>query len=169
MPFHFFMEKFTEFISHFPDAKTFLDLGTGNGFFADKARKKGFTVHAIDKENTLDTEYRNTFSFKELDIEKEKPTGTFDIIFARNIFQHVTKKRVVKTIIPHLLFMLKKNGSLYVLTFSDKETMATKSKYLLSDFPQLDQVIHVKKWSETAEKMEGGKHKFHRLLVIYKK
>jgi 2-polyprenyl-3-methyl-5-hydroxy-6-metoxy-1,4-benzoquinol methylase len=101
-----------------------LDIGAGTGVFVEEARKKGFSVSANDISSFV------TEALKERKIKcflgpvnkKILPKGTFDIITAWDVVEHVFK---INEMVEAMNWTLRRGGFLF-LTTPDTESLDAK-------------------------------------------
>lgn len=105
---------------------TLLDLGCGPGYQAILLSNLGFTVtasdiagSAIEKAKALDTKNNVTWVVDDI-LNTKLSENSFDIIFDRGCF-HVFRPQERRLYIRNVKKLLKKNGFLFLKTFSTKQ------------------------------------------------
>lgn len=99
-----------EYISSFvPPKSKILEIGAGSGFQSDKLSKKGFTVEAIDLDESISKHKQEFYHVVRYDgFHIPFPDNSFDIIFSSNVQEHIPHIRPFQSEIKRVL---KSNGS----------------------------------------------------------
>lgn len=157
-----------------PKAKTFLDLGCGEGSVARFMAFHGLEVLAIDKQYDFPPRLKREpgVRYQQADLHGWKPEGSWDIMALLNVIQFLDKGYVLGDFLPRLAACLSPGGLIEVLTFAPTETFEARSKYapeeIKKSFPTLHILEHrVLEYEGLAQC--GGEHHFHLTLVRARK
>jgi len=159
-----------------PDCKV-LDLGSGDGEFAQMFLERGAIVTAVDinppkfKDSNLIIE-----KMKIEDFCASNKIDKYDLIFARNIIQFLDKSWVLETLFPWIENHLTPDGLVAIKTFFQESepplTNRTKSLYerkeLLSCFMAWKE-LYSEEVSRFDFDMDGQAHKFFISSLIAQK
>lgn len=159
-----------------PGARTFLDLGCGQGFISLYAAARGLQVKAIDIETETPPSLQDIASVEYIvaDLKEWKPTEKFDIIVAHHSIQFLPKEYSLQEFIPHLCTSLNLGGLLEIFTFTPEETLAVPTKYTLEEIVRALaahglEIVQQKTLSYDGMHRKVGAHTFHELHVIARK
>lgn len=129
-----FARKFAEWVNKrfFIKPGKVLDIGCGRGFYMDGFNAIGYKAYGIDKESCR----KDVIS---VDLEKEKipfPKNFFDYLFCKTVIEQLWDPT---SMLLECIRILKKNGKMFILTVSWKDSM----KIFWDDF--LDKRPYTKK------------------------
>ncbi len=158
-----------------PTAKTFLDLGCGQGFVSLYAAARGLEVDAIDKEEETPSSLQeiSKVSYLAADLNTWKPAKKYDIIVAIHSIQFLQKEHALREFLPSLCESLNEGGLLEVFSFTPEEkVLSVPTTYTLEEIAlsiNSLKILRQKTFSYEGMHRELGKHTFHELHVIGKK
>ncbi len=158
-----------------PAAKTFLDLGCGQGFVSLYACARGLQVDAVDIEKVtpLAIQDLKTVNYISADLNSWQPADKYDIIVAHHSLQFLSKKYALNEFIPKLCASLNQGGLLEIFSFTPEEELNVPTKYTLEEILaalNFDlEVIKQEVLSYEGLHKKLGKHTFHELHVIARK
>ena len=157
-----------------PTAKTFLDLGCGQGFISLYAAARGLRVDAVDIETETPASLQSvpTVSYISADLKSWKPAKKYDIIVAHHSIQFLPKEYALQEFIPALCEALNPGGILEIFSFTPEETLNVPTKYALEEVVQAVgdlEVIKQKAFSYEGMHKKLGAHTFYELQVIAQK
>jgi len=166
--------QYQDIFNLFPTAKTFLDLGCGQGFISLYAAARDLQVDAIDKgiETPFPLQEVPRVSYIPADIRMWKPTKKYDIIVANHILQFLPKEYTLNKFLPLLQEHLNQNGILDIFTFTPEETLDVPTKYTLEEVVTGLNTLKILKqevYSYKGMHRKVGKHTFHEMHVTGKK
>ncbi len=154
-----------------PTARTFLDLGCGQGFIPLYAAARGLQVDAVDieKETPAPLQGIPSVSYIVADLKEWKPSKQYDIIVAHHSIQFLPKEYALQEFLPTLCRSLNPGGVLEIFTFTPEETLAVPTKYTLEEvIGALDglEVVKQRTFSYDGMHRKLGAHTFYELQVI---
>ena len=158
-----------------PTAKTFLDLGCGQGFVSLYACARGLQVDAVDIEKVtpLAIQDLKTVNYISADLNSWQPAHKYDIIVAHHSLQFLSKEYALNEFIPKLCAPLNQGGLLEIFSFTSEEELDVPTKYALEEIlAALEinlEVIKQEVFSYEDLHKKLGKHAFHELHVIARK
>ncbi|GEM_PF-1354398 len=157
-----------------PTAKTFLDLGCGQGFISLYAAARGLQVDAIDREAETPAALQGvpTVAYTVADLKEWKPIKKYDIIVAHHSIQFLPKEYVLQEFIPALCKALNPGGVLEIFTFTPEETLSVPTKYTLEEVAGAlgdVEIIEQKAFSYDGMHKKLGAHTFYELHIIARK
>jgi trans-aconitate methyltransferase len=158
-----------------PTAKTFLDLGCGQGFISLYASARGLQADAIDIEEKTPAPLQEipNASYIVADLKEWKPSKQYDIIVAHHSIQFLPKEYALQDFIPSLCSALNQGGLLEIFSFTPEETLNVPTKYTLEEiiasFGSVMEIIEQKTVSYEGMHRKLGAHTFHELHVIGKR
>ena len=157
-----------------PNAKTFLDLGCGQGLVSLYAAARGLCVEAVDRGADIPAPLQNidNVTYVPMDLKEWKPTGTYDIIIAHHSIQFLPKEYVLGQFLPGLCDVLNPGGLLEIFTFTPEETLDIPAKYTVEEMVgALHGMEVITQETKSYEKMHRklGQHTFHEAWVIARK
>lgn len=93
--------------------KTFLDIGSGEGYFLIEASRRGWETHGIDISDNRIEEVKNVdISFRNEDLfSANYPDNYFDCVFMDSVLEHVPNPLAY---LKEMNRVMKKNGVLYI-------------------------------------------------------
>lgn len=150
-----------------------LDLCSGDGTNSIYLASKGFQVMGVDISPTAvniaksrSKERKLSCDFHVGDVLKFKYDKTFDFIFDRGCFHHISKKNKPKYV-KLVRSLLRSKGKLYLLCFSDKNPPYEKnlSKKDIKDYFSEDFHIHFIKDSVHQEASSKNKRHLHAVFM----
>ena len=120
-----------------PTAKTFLDLGCGQGFVSLYACARGLQVDAVDIEKVtpLAIQDLKTVNYISADLNSWQPAHKYDIIVAHHSLQFLSKEYALNEFIPKLCASLNQGGLLEIFSFTSEEELDVPTKYALEEIP----------------------------------
>ncbi|MDD5083740.1 MAG: methyltransferase domain-containing protein [Candidatus Moranbacteria bacterium] len=157
-----------------PTAKTFLDLGCGQGFIPLYAAARGLRVDAVDIETETPGPLQSipTVSYISADLKNWKPVKKYDIIVAHHSIQFLPKEYALQEFLPALCKALNPGGVLEVFSFTPEETLNVPTKYTLEEIVQAIgdlEIVKQKAFSYEGMHRKLGPHTFFELHIIAKK
>jgi cyclopropane fatty-acyl-phospholipid synthase-like methyltransferase len=165
------------FLDHIKPGSKVLDLGSGDGEFAQMFLERGAIVTAVDTEPPKFQD--DKLVVKEMKIEDfcaSAENEKYDLIFLRNVIQFLDKSWVLETLFPWLGEHLAQDGLIAIKTFFQEPepplSHRTKSLYerreLLSCFMAWSE-LYSEEVSRFDFDMNGQSHKFFISGLIAKK
>jgi trans-aconitate methyltransferase len=159
-----------------PAAKTFLDLGCGQGFISLYAAARGLYVDSVDINTEVPSSLQDiaNVTYTAADLNTWKSTKKYDIIVAHQIIHFLPKEYVLRKLLPTLCDLLNPGGVLEISAFTTEETLDVPTKYTLEEVVKVLAVSDVEIMKQEAISYNGmhrklGAHTFHELQVIVKK
>jgi len=122
-----------------------LEVGCGRGAFVELAASQGYEVHGVDVQTrSLDAARRRVprASFDLLDVERESPTGAFDIVTAFEVVEHLEHPVDVVTRLAGCLVQ----GGKFVISLPSIERGPFFTRLSAVDFPP----HHLTMWTRRA-------------------
>lgn len=111
-----------------------LDIGCGNGFYADICRKQMVKQYlGVDITDALFGQLRahySGFQFKEMDVSTQELKGAFDLIIMIDVTQHITEEQKFSFAMENIKSHLRKHGVFIVTSWLDEK--ARESFYEIS-------------------------------------
>jgi trans-aconitate methyltransferase len=157
-----------------PSAKTFLDLGCGQGLISLYAAARGLQADAVDIDTGTPAPLQGiqAVSYVAADLKNWEPSKKYDIIIAHHSIQFLPKVYVLQQFLPALCSALNPGGLLEIFSFTPKETLSVPTKYSLEEVVSSIgglEIIKQEAFSYDGMHRKLGPHTFHELHVIGRK
>lgn len=164
------IEEFTKFLKNYPEKKSLLDIGCGNGWISLYLASKGINVVGIDSSKIAIEDANSAknksktkkVKFEVADFLKFSTKRNFDIVVDRGLFHHIPKTEW-KKYMSQLSKLLRENGLFYLEVFSYNKkgkTSSYKSKDKRNDYWTYNSFFS----KESIQKMFSSKFSIERII-----